>query len=134
MPKVTIDSARGLVQTAGSGVEVNVPLTLNNALSMGGALTTSVDTRSGAGAISLTSVTTLIVTGAGAAAVTLAAGVAGQIKLLTMLTDGGGDATVTPDALQGGTTLTFGDVGDTALLVHNGAKWVVVANNGVTLA
>jgi len=129
MPKVTITNDRGLVQSTGNGVEIASNLTLT------GALLTSVNTLTGAGtpsAVSLTTTTTILVT-TGAQAFTLANGAAGQIKVITMLTDGG-DGTLTPTSLQGGVTLTFGDVGDTVALVYNGVKWVIIANSGVALA
>jgi len=40
--------------------------------------------------------------------------------------DGGGDATVTPDSLADGSTITFADAGDSALLAWNNGAWFVV--------
>ena len=85
------------------------------------------------GAVNLTTpVTTLASTGAYAA--TLAAGSVGQIKIITMITDGG-DVTLTPAAFAGSnTTITFNDVGDTVMLMYVNSAWVVLGNNGCTLA
>ena len=55
-----------------------------------------------AGAVDITSAISTIATGAGAMALTLANGTsAGQTKFLTMITDGGGTATLTPTTLNG---------------------------------
>lgn len=94
----------------------------------------TVQTLSAAGAVSLTTESTLIVTGAGALAATLAAGVNNQRKVIKMKTDGGGDCTLTPNALQGGSTLTFGDAGDFVELIYLDGKWNILSNSGVTVA
>jgi len=61
----------------------------------------------------------------GAATGTLADGVvAGQLKLIQMVADVG-DAVLTPDHFASGTTITFADVGDCALLQWDGSNWVV---------
>ena len=69
----------------------------------------------------------------GADALTLANGSTGQVKIITMIVDGG-DGTLTPTTLAGGTTITFNDVGDGVVLVYGTAGWVVVGNNGATIA
>ena len=137
MPKVTITNDRGLVQSTGNGVDIVSNLavsgttTLTGAIALAGnttltgALLTSANTLTGAGEVSLTTTTTLLIT--------LANGAAGQIKVITMRTRVG-DATLTPTALEGGITLTFNSVGDTVALVYNGAKWAIISNNGATLA
>lgn len=80
---------------------------------------------SGAGAIDVLSYVTKWTTG-GAQAGTLANGVqAGQRKRIQMIVDGG-DGTLTPVSLSGGTTITFADAGDFVELVWNGAAWVVL--------
>jgi hypothetical protein len=51
-----------------------------------------------------------------------------------MVTDGG-DATLTPATLAGGTTITFNDVGDSVVLIYNTTGgWAVLSNNGATVA
>jgi hypothetical protein len=89
-------------------------------------------TLTGAGAVALTTYATLLVT-TGANALTLAAGVDGQRKLIKMKTDGG-DGTLTPNSLQGGTTITFNDAGDFVELVYLDGKWNIVVNSGATVA
>ena len=94
----------------------------------------TVTTRSGAGAVPITAATVQISTGAGAAALTLANGTAGQMLTLVMTVDGGGDATLTPTTKTGFTTIVFGDVGDAVVLQYfTTLGWMVVSNNGATV-
>jgi hypothetical protein len=98
-----------------------------------GALKSTTSTRTGVGAIDVTSLVTEIVT-TGANALTLADGVDGQIKILAMKTDGG-DGTLTPATKTGFTTITFDTAGDGCVLVFTTTTgWICVANNGCTLA
>ncbi len=50
----------------------------------------------------------------------------GQLKKIQMIVDAG-DAVLTPTSLNGGTTITFADVGDTAELQWDGSAWQVLA-------
>jgi hypothetical protein len=101
-----------------------------------GTITGGVQALSGAGAADLTNLVTELTTAAGAAAVTLANGTtAGQIKIITMVVDGGGTATVTPATFANGTSMAFADVNDTVMLVWaNTIGWVIVSNNGAVVA
>ena len=94
------------------------------------------ETANGAGSSVALSVDTLhsaIVT-TGAQAFSLANGVNGQIKTISMVTDGG-DATLTPATLAGGTTIVFNDVGDSVILIYNTTGgWAVLSNNGTTVS
>ena len=104
--------------------------------SYGATITGGVQSLSGAGAVDLTNLVTELTTAAGAAAVTLANGTtSGQIKIITMVVDGGGTATVTPVTFASGTTLAFDAVADTATLVWNSSiGWILSADRGVTIA
>ena len=84
-------------------------------------------------AISVASSITHINTTAGAHAGAMANGTNGQIKIITMITDGG-NSVVTPAALAGYTNITFNDVGDSATLVFTNSNWVVLSHIGCTLA
>lgn len=80
---------------------------------------------SGAGAINVTAFYTAWTT-TGANAGTLANGThIGQLKRIQQIVDGG-DGTLTPASLSGGTTITFADAGDFALLMWNGTAWVAI--------
>jgi hypothetical protein len=58
----------------------------------------------------------------------------GQLMLIRLVADGGGDGVITPASLSGGTTITFNDAADEAELLWNGTAWVVIKNLGVTVA
>lgn len=78
---------------------------------------------SGAGAINVTTYYTAWTT-TGAQAGTLADGVrVGQLKKIQLIVDGG-NGTLTPTNLVGGTTITFADAGDYVLLMWTAAGWV----------
>ena len=104
--------------------------------SYGKTITGGVQALSGAGAADVTNLVTELTTGAGAAAVTLADGTTvGQMKIITMVVDGGGTATVTPDTFANGSTLAFADVNDTVCLVWASTiGWVIVSNSGAAVA
>lgn len=55
----------------------------------------------------------------------------GQMKLLAMKTDGGGNMVVTITNRAGSGTLTFADEGDTALCQWIGDKWYILSTNGI---
>jgi hypothetical protein len=81
----------------------------------------------GGGAVNVTSYYTAGASDAGGDAWTLADGVrVGQLKKIQLITDGGGDAVLTPTNLAAGTTITFADAGDFALLIWNGIDWVAI--------
>lgn len=104
-----------------------------NTLLSGDKTVATVQALSGAGAISLNTLHTALTT-TGAQAQTLANGVAGQIKTISMVSDGG-DGTLTPATLAGGTTITFNDVGDSVMLIYNTTGgWSIVSNTGCTVA
>ena len=82
-----------------------------------------------AGAVSITTTLTTVASSAGIA-LTLADGTQGQIKVIVFITDGG-DATLTPATMNDGTTLTFADAGDSAILMWIGASgWQVIGVGG----
>ena len=92
----------------------------------------SVQQISGPGAIDVTSYITEITT-TGADSYTLADGVAGQIKIISMIVDGG-DATITPTTFATGTTITMADVNDNITLLYGANGWVNTANQGSIIA
>ena len=102
----------------------------------GATITGGVQELSGAGAADLTNLVTELTTGAGAAAVTLADGTtSGQVKIISMIVDGGGTATVTPATFANGTSMAFADVNDTVMLAWaNTIGWVIVSNSGAVVA
>ena len=82
-----------------------------------------------AGAVNVTTTLTTVAS-SGVIALTLADGTQGQIKIIVFITDGG-TATLTPATMNDGTTLTFADAGDSAILMWIGASgWQVIGIGG----
>ena len=95
----------------------------------------TVEAVNSATALSLDTLVTELTTGGSGLAMTLANGVVGQIKIITMVVDGGGTATLTPATFANGTTIAFDAVNETVMLVYaNTIGWVVISNSGATVA
>lgn len=88
---------------------------------------------SGAGAVNLTDMLTSLTTTGAAQALTLANGTTGQIKIISHVVDGG-SAVLTPTTKIGFTTITFTNVGDSAMLIYTAAGWDIIALNGAVAA
>lgn len=104
---------------------------------------TSTDTNNtDASAISIVTLVTNLVSGAGAETRTLAAPGASIVKrkIVTMTTDGGGDITLAMTNIVGNlkganTNIVFNDAGDSIILEANGNNtWLLIAYHGVTLS
>ena len=127
-------------QVVGNGVTVDGVLLKDGGVSNGAATIlagfypkAAQQALSGAGAINVTSYYTAWTTTA-ADAGTLADGtVIGQLKKIELVVDGG-DGTLTPDNLAGGTTITFDDQFDYVILIWDGTDWNVIENVGCTVA
>ena len=137
---ITLPNATGTISLIGN-TETLTNKTLTsptiNGAALGGALTGGViggaQALSGAGAANNTSLTTQLTSTGSNQAITLANGTNGQIKIVTMVVDGG-DAILTPATFANGTSITFNDVGDTVLLVYNTTGgWALVSNTGCTI-
>lgn len=89
-----------------------------------------------AGAASLTKTTSYFSTGAAETA-TLAAGVAGQVKVFAMFADTGDMVITVSNAgwkTSGTGTITFDAIGDACTLMYINSKWFCIGNNGCTFA
>ena len=87
--------------------------------------------------VDVTSSITTIATAAGALALSLANGTSdGQVKFITMITHGGGDATLTPTNLLKSSTIVFNTQGDSVQLIYlnSTSGWTVISNYGCTIA
>ena len=84
---------------------------------------------SGAGAINLTTAVTAWTT-TGAQAGSLADGAQGQIKIISLVADGG-DGTLTPTTRNGYATITFADAGDTVILMWRTQRWTGIGQGGL---
>jgi hypothetical protein len=73
-------------------------------------------------------------TGADAEALTLANGLPGQVIVVNLTTDGGGDGTLTPATATGWATIVFADAGDQATLfyVDDTMGWIILGLKGVS--
>ena len=90
----------------------------------------SVENITGGGALSLTTAVSLIST-TDAETYTLADGIEGQIKIITMKVDGG-NATITPDNLVGYTSIRFNNVHDNVQLLYGSTGWNIIALQNAT--
>jgi hypothetical protein len=98
-----------------------------------GDIFSSIQSLSGAGAVNLTDMMTSLTTTGASQALTLADGIAGQIKIITHTVDGG-SAVLTPTTKIGFSTITFTNVGDTASMIYTSAGWAITGSRGVTIA
>lgn len=96
----------------------------------------TVQALSGPGAVNLTTLTTAFTSTATGNALTLADGVAGQLKMIVYVAEAAGADTgiLTPANLGGFTTITFTNVGDSCLLQFIGSDWWAISVRGATLA
>lgn len=125
---MTFASGTGAYSFSGSGMT-----TFAGGVTITGVRIASVDTRSGAGAVSVTKDTTELTTTAPNDALTLANGVAGQFKRIVMVADGG-DGILTPTTATGFTTVTFTAIGNAITLqYHTTLGWMVLGNYGCTI-
>ena len=124
----TLDSADSTKVTIAEAVDVTGTL-----FSQGNVF--GVQTLTGSGStevINLTDTVTLLVTTGGSQAFSLADGVEGQIKIISMKTDGG-SGIVTPANFVNGTNITFDSVNDTMTLLYQSTGWVVLAQQNTTI-
>jgi|7_EtaG_2_1085326.scaffolds.fasta_scaffold41547_2 hypothetical protein len=88
--------------------------------------------------VPLTKHASLFVTGGSGEESFLSAGSEGQLKVLAMKTDGGGDMVARIQNAgwksSGDGTVTFGDIGDVCTLQYIDSKWFCISNNGCALA
>jgi len=85
------------------------------------------------GVVNLTDTVTLLVTTGGSQAFSLADGTEGQLKIISMKTDGG-SGIVTPANFVNGTRITFDDVEDTVTLLYQSTGWVALARQNATFS
>ena len=122
-----------------STININEGLVVDGTANVTGTLTANglingVQTLTGSGStevISLTETVTQLIT-TGTQNFSLANGTEGQIKIITLKTDGG-NATVTPASFLNGTSITFDAVEDTMTLLYQSTGWVVLAQQNTTV-
>ena len=125
----TLDSADSTKITVAEDVDVTGTL-----FSRGNVF--GVQTLTGSGStevVNLTDTVTLLITTGGSQQFSLADGVEGQLKILSMKTDGG-TGIVTPANFVNGTQITFDDVQDTIVLMYQSTGWVVLARQNALVS
>ena len=110
--------------------------TFTGSQTFSGPIIESVQALSGPGAINITQPVTAFTSTATGNALTLADGVAGQLKTIVYVTEAAGADTgvLTPTNLGAGTTITFTNVGDACTLQFIGTEWWAISLRGATLA
>ena len=123
----TLDSADSTKITIAENVNVTGTLTSRGNIFGVQRLTGSGSTE----VVNLTDTVTLLIT-TGTQNFSLANGTEGQIKIISMVTDGGA-GTVTPASFVNGTSITFDDVEDTITLLYQSTGWVVLARQNAVV-
>lgn len=122
---------RNLILRSG-GIQINSPSA--GYISVSGGFGFNVQALSGAGAVNLTTVATAFTSTGAGQALTLADGVAGQIKTIAHVVDGG-SGVLTPTTKTGFTTITFTNAGDAVTLQFFAtAGWCVIGLFGAVAA
>jgi hypothetical protein len=101
-----------------------------------GAIIGAVQALSGPGAVNVTQLTTAFTSTGTGNALTLADGVAGQLKTIIYVAEaaGGDTGVLTPTNLGSATTITFNDIGDSVTLQFAGTDWWVIGLRGAVVA
>ena len=68
----------------------------------------------------------------GADAFSLANGAAGQIKIITLLVEGG-TATITPTTFSNGTSITMDAANDSVTMIYGTNGWQIIAAQAITV-
>ena len=122
--------------TSASIARTDAAQTFTGTQTFAGAVVGSVQALSGPGAVNITTLTTTFTSTGAGNALTLANGVAGQLKAIVYVAEaaGGDTGVLTPANLGNGTTITFNAVGESVLLQFLGTDWWIVSNNGAIVA
>lgn len=122
--------------TSASIARTDAAQTFTGTQTFAGAVVGSVQALSGPGAVNITTLTTTFTSTGAGNALTLANGVAGQLKAVAYIAEaaGGDTGVLTPANFGNGTTITFNAVGESVLLQFLGTDWWVVSNNGAIVA
>ena len=96
----------------------------------------AVQALSGPGAVNITTLTTAFTSTGAGDALTLADGVAGQLKTIVYVAEaaGGDTGVLTPTNLGSATTITFNDIGDSVTLQFIDTDWWVIGFRGAVVA
>lgn len=108
-------------------LKATIMLNLRSSVSAGWIPPVAQNAMTAAGAVSVATYYTTVntTTGSGHASTLADGSRIGQLKKIQLIVDAG-DLVLTPANLAGGTTLTFADAGDYAILIWNGTDWVAI--------
>lgn len=122
--------------TSASIARTDAAQTFTGTQTFAGAVVGSVQALSGPGAVNVTTLTTTFTSTGAGNALTLANGVAGQLKAVVYVAEaaGGDTGVLTPANFGNGTTITFNAIGESVLLQFLGTDWWIVSNNGAIVA
>jgi hypothetical protein len=134
---VTDETGTGALVFATSPTLVTPTLGVATATSVAtGPVFGTVQSLSGPGAVNITTLTTAFTSTGTGDALTLADGVAGQLKTIVYVAEaaGGDTGVLTPTNLGSATTITFNAIGDSVTLQFIGADWWVIGFRGAVVA
>jgi len=128
-----VSDAGGITLTASKPVAITNNATIGGSLSLTGALITIPDTVTNAAAVISTSTSATLIDATNAGALTIGAGVNGQIKFLSCIA-GTGNMTISNTYVNVGTQLLFNAVGEAATLIFDDTsnKWSICGVYGAT--
>jgi len=87
---------------------------------------TGSDTMVGAGAVSTATNITYLSNPSSNGIFTIGSGVDGQVKMIIMIANSGGQTLTLDDADLAHDTITFSALGDTAMLIYTNSKWYMI--------
>lgn len=122
--------------TTASLARIDAAQTFAGNQTFSGAIITSTQTLSGAGAVDIVNIATAFTSTATGNALTLANGTNGQIKTVVYVAEGAALDTgiLTPTTRVGYSTITFTSVGDSVTLQYFTQGWAVIGVRGATVA
>ena len=122
--------------TTASLARIDAAQTFAGNQTFSGAIITSTQTLSGAGAVDIVNISTAFTSTATGNALTLANGAVGQIKTVAYVAEAAGADTgvLTPTTRVGYSTITFTNVGDCVTLQYFTQGWAVIGVRGATVA
>lgn len=137
---LTLSGTDGTVMTfpstTASIARIDAAQTFAGNQSFSGAIITSVQALSGAGAVDIVNIATAFTSTATGNALTLANGAVGQIKTVVYVAEAAAADTgiLTPTTRVGYSTITFTNVGDSVTLQYFTQGWAVIGVRGATVA
>jgi len=120
-----VTSGATVLKITESGIEANVT---------GQSFGTVTEYTTATPAIALTDKAALLDATSNGVAATLAAGTAGQKMTIKAVVVSGGAVTLVPAVFEDGTTITFGTILDSIVLISDGTGWYIESNTGCEVA